>query len=246
MKFVSSRFSTISFFIFIALALIIVGTGCGKDKKSSSSAEPPKERTYGVEDPNGPYLDLSSEERYQLLFDNLSSATDGTVVPLQLDGGYEVVHAYIEHDLNIHTNSNAKVTGVILELGKPTDDHAYHPELTIEKMIKDYNNNNRSKWLYGPYESVVDTMKLKIKYDDPFLNRHLDTLSYNHPIEISTVLDDKPVLKFPQRDVAKSTEYIVYEWPAMGEHRYSLSIVKGSEAEKDFDVETFILSTFNQ
>lgn len=117
MKFISSRFSTISFIMFIALALIIVGTGCAKDKKSSSTAEPPKERTYGVEDPNGPYLDLSSEERYQLLFENLSSATDGTVVPLQLDGEYEVVHAYIEYDLNIHTNSNAKVTGVVLELG---------------------------------------------------------------------------------------------------------------------------------
>jgi hypothetical protein len=246
MKFLSSRFSTISFIMFIALALIIIGTGCAKDKKSSSTAEPPKERTYGVEDPNGPYLDLSSEERHKLLFENLANATDGTVVPLQLDGGYEVVHAYIEHDLNIHTNSSAKVTGVVLELGKPTDDHAFHPELSIEKMIKDYNANNRSKWMYGPYESTVDKIILKLKYDDPFLNRHMDPLSYNHPIEISTVLDDKPVLKFPHRDVPTTTDYIVYEWPAMGEHRYRLSIVKDSAADKEFDVEAFILSTFNQ
>lgn len=232
--------------MFVALTLIIIGTGCAKDKKSSSAAEPPKERTYGVEDPNGPYFDLSSEERHQLLFENLASATDGTVVPLELDGGYEVVHAYITHDLNIHTNSNAKVTSVVLELGKPTEDHDFHPELTIEKMIKDYNTNNRSKWMYGPYESLEKNMILKLKYDKPFLNRHLDKLSYNHPIEISTILDDKPVLKFPQRDIPTNTDYIVYEWSAMGEHRYRLSIVQDSVAEKEFDVEAFILSTFSQ
>lgn len=40
--------------------------------------------------------------------------------------------------------------------------------------------------------------------------------------------------------------YTIYEWQAIGDHRYRLAVKEGSAAETDFDVESFIISTLEQ
>jgi hypothetical protein len=240
------RLSSIFLVICLSLLLTIFVTGCGGASKSSSSA-PPKERVYGIENPNGQYDGLSSEERHQLLFENLGLATEGTIVPLALNGGYEVLFAYVDHDLNFHTNpQSAKVTKVTLELGKP-DGYEYDSSMTLEAVAEKFNINNRSKWMYGPYESTVDRIILTLEYDNPILNRHLDAMSYNYPIEITTVSEDKPLLKSSQMVVnfnGQRPEYSIYEWQAIGDHRFRLAVKKDSAGQTDFDTETFINSTF--
>lgn len=242
----SSRSRSIFFVTFLSLLLIIFATGCASKQQS---ATPPKERSYGIENPNAQYDGMSTEERHQLLFENLGSTTEDTIVPLTLNGGYEVLFAYIDYDLNFHTNpQSAKVTKVTMELGK-TDKYEHDSSTSVEDVIKNFNTNNRSKWMYGPYESSVDRIILTLEYNNPILNRHLDSMSYNHPIEITTIHDDRPLLKSSQMVVnliGDRDNYTIYEWQAIGDHRYRLAVKEGSAAETDFDVESFIISTLEQ
>lgn len=227
------------------MLIFILATGCS----SKQSAAPPKERSYGIENPNTEYDGMSAEERHQFLFEKLGVTTEGTIAPLTLNGGYEVLFAYVDYDLNFHTNpQSAKVTSVTIELGK-TDNYEHDTTMSPEDVVKKFNTNNRSKWMYGPYESSVDRIILTLEYDKPILNRHLDTMSYNHPVEITTIHDGNHLLKSSQMVVnfnGERPDYSIYEWQAIGDHRYRLAVKKGSAAETDFDVEAFITSTFGQ
>lgn len=243
MKIGLSRSSSIFLVTCLSLLLIIFATGCASKKTSA----PPKERSYGIENPNSQYDGMSSEERHQLLFENLGLVTDETIVPLTLNGGYEVLFAYIDYDLNFHTNpQSAKVTKVTIEFGKPNG-YEYDSTMTLEDVVKKFNTNNRSKWMYGPYESSVDRIILTLEYNNPILKRHLDTMSYNYPVEITTTTDDKPLLKSSQMVVnfnGQRPDYSIFEWQAIGDHRYRLAVKKGSAGQTDFDAEAFINSTF--
>lgn len=216
----------------IAVSLVACSGSSGGGNQQASA---PQERVYDIVNPNEQFEGLTKEERHQLLQDNIIEATDGVFPTLELPDGYEFTYGHIEHNLNIHKYI-AEANQVTLEIGKIADYTI--DDSVIQNKTRHFNTQNRWLWMYGPYESTETSIRLLLLYDDPILNRHLNPMSYNHPIEISTVLDDKPVLIYPHREGG----HTVYEWQAVGDHRFRL--VVPNDKVSDFDYESFIISTF--